>query len=435
MTARALPPDHPQRYSMTLELHARPFPPVAAPSQAIQVAFKPLEDRARDHGGHLDHLIALIDRFGGPRPARDAQQYFAELGRVKLKWERHAEFVSYTFYEDGPTDAPFALALEDVAPADWLAAAPGAVISAIRVHIEEVADAAAAEEAVRGRFMRHFVRESYVAASVAEGQATVIGDFRIHEDGFTRFAVLSGPKSGSRRLGRVVQRLIEVETYRMLSLLALPLARDMTGQLDEIEAEITALIQDFSRASRRDDAMLAQLVSLSAAIEALSAETAFRFAASRAYAALVDQRVEALGERRAADRQLLAEFLARRFRPAMRTCEAAERRLHDLADRANRTTALLSARVNVAVETQNQGLLESMNRRAEAQLRLQRTVEGLSVVAISYYAVSLGAYFVAPFETAIGLGQAETQALIGVPIVLGVWGFLRRVRKSLEGDG
>ena len=283
--------------------------------------------------------------------------------------------------------------------------------------------------------MRHFVRESYVAASVAEGQATVIGDFRIHEDGFTRFAVLSGPKSGSRRLGRVVQRLIEVETYRMLSMLALPIARDMTGQLNEIEAEITALIQDFSRASRRDDAMLAQLVSLSAAIEALSAETAFRFAASRAYAALVDQRVEALGERRAADRQLLAEFLARRFRPAMRTCEAAERRLHDLADRANRTTALLSARVNVAVETQNQGLLESMNRRAEAQLRLQRTVEGLSVVAISYYAVSLGAYFVAPFETAIGLGQAETQALIGVPIVLGVWGFLRRVRKSLEGDG
>ena len=435
MSTRVLPEDHPQRYPMTLELHARPFPPVAAPSEAIQLAFKPLDDRARDPSAHMDHLLALIDRFGGPRPARDAQHYFAELGRVKVKWERHTEFVSYTFYRDGAADAPFELPVESVAPADWLAEAPGALLSAIRFHIEENGDRAAAEHAVRERLTRHFVRESYVAAHVGRGHATVIGDFRIHEDGFTRFAVLSGPNSGSRRLGRIVQRLIEVETYRLLSMLALPMAREMSARLTGVEAELTGLISAFSAESRRDEEMLADLVRLSAAIEAESAETAFRFAASKAYAALVDQRIEALDEERAADRQLLSEFMARRFRPAMRTCVAAEARLHDLAERANRTTALLSARVDVAVETQNQALLESMNRRAEAQLRLQRTVEGLSVVAISYYAVSLAAYVAAPFGPALGLSKAVLTAGLAVPIVIGVAIALRRLRRELERDG
>jgi uncharacterized membrane-anchored protein len=435
MSTRVLPEDHPQRYPMTLELHARPFPPVAVPSQAIQLAFKPMDDRARDPAAHLDHLIDLIDRFGGPRPARDAAHYFAELGRIRLKWERHTEFVSYTFYEDGPAETPFELPVESVAPEDWLAAAPGALLSAIRIHVEAVADRDAAEEAVRGRLMRHFVRESYVAAHVGEGQATVIGDFRIHEDGFSRFAVLADPNSGSRRLGRVVQRLIEVDTYRMLSMLALPVAREMSDRLNGIERELTGLIGAFSAESRGDPEMLADLVRVSAEIEAQAAETAFRFAASKAYAALVEQRIDILREARAADRQLLSEFMARRFKPAMRTCAAAEARLHDLADRANRTTALLSARVNVAVETQNQALLESMNRRAETQLRLQRTVEGLSVVAISYYAVSLAAYLVAPFAGAIGLDKPALTALIAVPVILGVWAFIRRVRREIEGEG
>jgi uncharacterized membrane-anchored protein len=232
----------------------------------------------------------------------------------------------------------------------------------------------------------------------------------------------------------VVQRLIELENYRLLAMLALPMARDVGGKLNHIETELTGLVSEFSTESRNDREMLARITQLSAAIEAVSAETAFRFSASQAYAALVDQRISVLRETRAADRQTLSEFMARRFKPAMRTCEATEKRLHVLTDRAARTVDLLSARVNVAVETQNQDLLQSMNRRAELQLRLQHTVEGLSVVAISYYAVSLAGYFVAPFTEQLGVSKTTATALIGVPIILGVWGFIRRLKRSLESE-
>jgi uncharacterized membrane-anchored protein len=434
MTTRALPQDHPQRYPLALELHARPFPPVTSPSQAIQLAFKPLDDRIRDTAAHRDHLFALLDRFGAARPAKDSAHFYTELGRLKLKWERHTEFISYTFYQDGRTDAPFDLGVASLAPQDWLNDAPGALISAINLHIEPVDSLDAADKVVNERLHRYFVAESTAASHVADGQATVVGDFRIHEDGFSRFAVLTNPSSGARRVGRIVQRLIELENYRMLAMLALPMARDVTAQLNEIETELTGVISEFSTEARNDHDILVQLSRLSAAIEALSAETAFRFSASTAYSALVDQRIETLGERRVAGRQTLSEFMARRFKPAMRTCAAAEKRLHDLADRASRTVRLLSARVNVTVETQNQDLLESMNRRAEMQLRLQRTVEGLSVVAISYYAVSLAGYFIAPAAPALDLSKEALTALVAAPIILGVWGFIRRIRHALENE-
>lgn len=429
---RVLPPDHPQRYPMTHELHARPFPPLSAPCQAIHLAFMPHDEAQRDPATQRAHLEALIDRFGAPRPAKDADHYYGQVGRVRLKWERHTEFVSYTLFEDGHADTPFALAVDRLAPADWLASAPGLLLSAIRVHVEAVDSAEAAERALNERLQKHFVAESLTGAHVGGGQATVFGDFRIHEDGFTRFAVLAGPTSGSRRLGRIVQRLVETETYRILSMLALPVAREVSSKLNRIEVELNTLIGDIAGDAQDDRETLSHLTRLSAAIESLSADTAFRFAASSAYAALVEQRIEALRETRAADRQTLAEFMARRFRPAMRTIHAAMRRLTDLTGRAARAAALLSARVNVAVETQNRDLLESMNRRAELQLQLQHTVEGLSVVAISYYAVGLAGYLIKPLSKAFDIDPNVLIALVAVPVIGAVWGFIRRIRASMD---
>lgn len=429
---RVLPPDHPQRYPMTNELHARPFPAIMAPCQAIHLAFKPADDRDMTPEEQHAHLIALIDRFGAPRPAEGAAHYYGEVGRIRLKWERHTEFVSYTLFEDGPADIPFSLPVERLAPADWLAAAPGALIAAIRVHVESVDGPEAADQALMQRLQRHFVAESIAGAHVGEGQATVFGDFRIHEDGFTRFAVLAGPTAGPRRLGRIVQRLVEIETYRVLSMLALPIARRVSKELNVVEAALSALISEIAEGGVDDHDTLSSLTRLSAAIEALEAETAYRFAASRAYAALVEQRIEVLKERRAADRQLMVEFMARRYKPAMRTCEAASLRLNDLAGRAARAATLLSTRVGVAVERQNQELLGSMNRRAELQLRLQRTVEGLSVVAISYYAVSLAAYVLAPLASAAGVDKTTATAVAAPVVVAAVWLFLRRLRRELE---
>ena len=185
--------------------------------------------------------------------------------------------------------------------------------------------------------------------------------------------------------------------------------------------------------------ILGQLTALSAEIEALAAAAAFRFGAGRAYEAIVIQRIEMMREERLAGRQSFAEFMVRRFDPAMRTCHATERRLAELATRASRIAELLRTRVNVAVEAQNQELLESMDRRAALQLRLQETVEGLSVVAISYYAVSLAGYLLAPLAPVLGLGTGIDKSVLVasavIPVVGLVWWLIRRMRKRLGGDG
>ena len=121
----------------------------------------------------------------------------------------------------------------------------------------------------------------------------------------------------------------------------------------------------------------------------------------------------------------------RRFDPAMRTVQSLDSRLQDLISRAIRTGDLLRTRVDVERQTQNQELLSSMNRRADAQLRLQRTVESLSVVAISYYATGLSLYVLVPFSSLIGLSKWVLTAAV-VPLVVGaVYLALRQIRKRI----
>ena len=121
----------------------------------------------------------------------------------------------------------------------------------------------------------------------------------------------------------------------------------------------------------------------------------------------------------------------RRYDPAMRTVKSAEVRLNAMVERAARAGELLRTRVDVARQAQNQKLLESMDRRSDLQLRLQRTVEGLSVVAISYYAVSLAAYAVYPIAKEIGISKEMAVAGLTPLVVAVVWLALRRIRNGV----
>jgi uncharacterized membrane-anchored protein len=103
-----------------------------------------------------------------------------------------------------------------------------------------------------------------------------------------------------------------------------------------------------------------------------------------------------------------------------------------MAERAQRAAELLRTRVDVERSAQNQMLLASMDRRADLALRLQHTVEGLSVVAISYYAVSLAAYVAAPLVEEIGITKPLAMALITPIVVLAVWLAIRRIRRSMN---
>ena len=428
---------HSRRYPLTNELHARPAAAMTAPGRVVMVAFTPEANAAeRDPERDLAHLKQLIDRHGGAHPAPGAGHYFADFDHFRLKWERHTEFVTYTLYGSGPAERLFEPDLARELPDSWLAEAPGAVFAAVQVELIAAGSREEAQRIIEGPLERHFGGESLAAAHVLDDQATALGDFRIHEGGFTRFALIVHGELRPARIGRMVQRLLEIENYRTLAMLALPLAREVSGRLNAMDRKLNELVRQVATdgPAQPEAEILRALTALSAEIEALTAASAFRFGAAQAYEAIVSQRIEMLREERSAGRQLFREFMVRRFEPAMRTCRATSTRLHDLATRTSRVADLLRTRVNVAVEAQNQRLLESMDRRAALQLRLQETVEGLSVVAISYYAVGLAGVLLAPLALAAGLDKAVVTALIAVPVIAGVWWFVHGIRRRLGAE-
>lgn len=430
--------NHPRRIQLANELHARPFEPVPAPGRLVHLAFKkPVGAAERNPDIDRRHLTDLLDRHGAQYPAPNSDHFIHDLGRFRLSWERHTEFVSYTLYQHGEGEEAFDSSLADVLPQDWLDNAPGQVIAATQIELLRAESREAALKLTRGPLARQFHGGSLAMADVLDGCGLALGDFRVHEGDFVRFAVIVHGECGDRRVGRLVRRLTEIETYRTVAMLAFPIARQTAARLNEIEREMTRLIQLVASPANNvlESEILTELTELAAELEALSAATAFRFGAGRAYEALVNQRIASLRESRVEGRQLFSEFMARRFEPAMRTCNAAEQRLQDLSLRAGRIGGLLSTRVNVAVEAQNQRLLSSMDRRAALQVRLQETVEGVSVVAISYYAVSLVGYLLYPLGNHFGMSKEMVTGSISVPIILIVFGFIRRLKRKVHIDG
>ncbi len=424
--------DHPGRYALSNELHARPFPELSAPCRAVYLALKVPENAVdRDREADRDHLGALLDRYGAPHPAPGASHYSGTLGRSFLKWEMHTEFVTYTLFSGGSGDAAFAGELFRQFPQDWLAAAPGRVVSSCIVRVE--AGGTGEPEAVADELAAFFVAESFAVGLVLDGEAVVAADFRIDENGHSRFAVQVDPEIGRRRLGRIVQRLLEIETYKSMAMLALPQAREVSAAVARLDRELSGIVARMAAESGHEAQTLEQLLKMAAEIERLSAQSAFRFGAAEAYEAIVTQRIEVLREGRIGGRQTFGEFMTRRFDPAMRTCRSAEARLRDLSGRAERAANLLRTRVDVENQAQNSLVLRQMDRRAALQLRLQETVEGLSVVAISYYAVNLAAGLFGPVAERAGLAKPELLAILTLPVLLGVWWAVRRVRRRISG--
>jgi uncharacterized membrane-anchored protein len=233
-------------------------------------------------------------------------------------------------------------------------------------------------------------------------------------------------------VGRVVQRLCEIETYKTMSMLGLARARDMGGRMGALDSQLSGLVGEMCGDVASPDVTLKQLLNIASELENMIAKSTFRFGATAAYEALVNQRVAVLREERFDGRQTFGEFMARRFDPAMRTVKATERRLSGLAEAAQRAGELLRTRVDVERSAQNQLLLESMDRRADLQLKLQKTVEGFSVVAISYYAMNLLAYLLYPLAEGSGISKGLLTAVLTPPVVLAVYLVIRRIRRHVD---
>ncbi len=343
-----------------------------------------------------------------------------EQGGVCLRWELHTEFSSYTLFEPVSAQLPLDFSFDD-----WCEAIPGQLIVSLRIDHHAAADMspeqAIADQAPRG--------QQIVVSSIVDGRATLISDFQPRA-GDTRFVLIDAGMT-QRQAGRTVQRIWEIETYRLLALLGLPLAKAMGQWLRTSEEQLAGLMDGMGAARNASDEqrLLDQLSKLAADVEHSVARTAFRFGASRAYFAIVMQRIDELRERRVTGFPPLREFMERRLLPPMTTCNAMASRQDELSGRIARNSQLLRTRVDIALEQQNQELLAQMNQRARQQLHLQETVEGLSIVAITYYGSQLVHYLTEGLHLAGVAVVPELATALAIPVISAtVWWGMRRFR-------
>jgi uncharacterized membrane-anchored protein len=409
-------PAHDGRPGAIGEVHARPHPLVATPRLLVQLSFM------TEGGSAVDHavLAELARRLGAAAPDRQARHYAMKWGRGTLQWERHTEFSTYLW--EGPLSDKPARLLDD-SPFGNGFSPPGTVVSGIRLEIRPWMPGSEA-------LIDAFDPASLCYSIVENGQAAALTDFRQDGDGLTRILVLDKGMSPSRT-GALSQRLIEIETYRTLALLGLPLAQSLSARVGRMEDRLAQITGEMRAAGRRgSQALLADLTELAAELEAEAAASLYRFGASRAYDGIVGERLKALSETVVPGYETWADFLGRRLAPAMRTCRSVEERQENLSRKLTRATNLLRTWVDVELEHQNRDLLASMNERARVQLRLQQTVEGLSVAAISYYVVGLIGYLAKGSARLEDMVRPEAVTAAVVPFVLlGVWWIVRRVRR------
>lgn len=419
------PEDHPKRLQLANEVHARPPEALSTPERATYLAVVVDEaDRPRERA----HVEALCAHFGVAPPAPGASHFSGRLGPLRLKWERHSEFSSYTVYAAGRSPRPFSEPAAGFLPAGWLGDIPGRTIAAAHGKLVP----APADPADPALLQDHFEGQVAIGAEIGDGAGFAFTDFHIHEDGFTRFLVFDRGFT-PRQAGRMLQRLFEIEAYRTMALLALPIAREQGPRIQTIDRSLAALTDHIAREAGSDEALLGELTALAAEVESAQAASQYRFGASRAYHDLVRTRIAELRERRIAGIQTIDEFMTRRLAPAMTTCASVSQRLRDLSERVAQASALLSTRVDIAREKQNQALLASMERRARHQLRLQETVEGLSIAAITYYGVGLVAYGAKALKAAGLHIDTDVAVGVGIPVVgLLVALALRRARQRIH---
>jgi uncharacterized membrane-anchored protein len=421
-----LPADHPKRIELNDEIHARAPEPLSVPARLSYVAI--LCDADGCKAGWTS-VRALCRRYGVEPAEPVAAHYAADLGQFRLNWECHGEFFRLGFIAAGEMGDDFGQPALSLLPRDWIAGLPGQIVVAAHVALIAGEPGPIDATAITARW---FAGNQVIGAAVSGGAALALTDARIHPDGFSRHLLLDYGTT-PWQAGRLAQRLLEIDTYRLMALLAFPVARAAAAPLAAAERELAGVTAALVSAGTVDEAkLLDRLTLLQADIEHRVSDTRHRFDAADAYYELVQHRIIDLREERIAGLQTWAEFTDRRLAPAMNTCRSLARRQESLSRRVSRANKLLATRVNLTLEQQNQALLESMNRRARLQVRMQSTVEGLLVAAVTYYVCGLVGRAAEALLTAGVHVRPEMATGISIPIVgLVAWLGMNHVRRAV----
>ncbi len=426
--------EHPLRRELNDEVHARP--PLRIDGAALVLHLATMRAPG-DAAGKADlaFIADLAQHHGAPAPDSASRYGILPRGETQLKWELHTEFTSYTLVMPRADIKAESLTWADLPPdaATLASQCPGQVVSALLLEFRAGPGLQQTGEMISALFPSG----DAVASSVGDKSAEVWTDFRLDAGGFGRMLLINRSLTPGRA-GRMVQRLLEIETYRLMALLSLALTRRANGTLSDLEARLKALIEQTASPEAERDAgdrqLLDALTGLAAETASLGTATRYRLSAGAAYAELVVRRLSDIREGRVDGMSRLSSFLDRRFTPAMRTCEAFVRRLDQLETGIDRASDMLRTRVDVNLQAQNSALLKDMENRSRTQLRIQEAVEGLSVFAISYYLIGL---LKVVTEGLFPAGDEHAHKLLtalAVPIVLGaVWLGVKRLRRALKG--
>ncbi|WP_031236398.1 DUF3422 domain-containing protein [Asticcacaulis sp. AC460] len=413
------PSDHPLRASLSDLMHARVIPVFAAPAVVRSwVYLLNDEERAAER--------TWIDALAGEHGAEGWTLH--DIGDTGgMIWERHGEFSTYLKFttavdQDEATQNGLGFCSLKTAYFPWLSGAPGSVFRSVEIAVLPY-------EPEPEQLQASIDLSQAVCCDVFGGKARIWSDFRMHEGGAGRIYVHDRGLQNDQ-LSRLLQNLIEIGHYRKLALLGFPVARELMAWLKEAEARLAAVTSDMASQSASQAQVLDRLMALSDEVEQRVNAVSFRQGATRAYAQLAEDRLVSLRESRVEGFSTMAEFIERRLRPAMRTCDAAERRLDEISSRIGRVSDLLRARISISLEVQNQDLLKSMDLRARLQVKLSGLVEGLSVFAVSYYVFSLLKYVV---DSAV---PKEVAHWLYAPMIAGIlalaWLFIYHRKKKIE---
>jgi uncharacterized membrane-anchored protein len=421
-TSSKLPIEEALRATLHNEIHTRPSALIELPALVFYVAV--INEQVSTHD-ELAHLKLLPGQSNLAVENLKANFYQIQTDDFSLIWERHTEFTRYTLIQKLPASVVWGQEFPDLSLAmatgtDWIQGIPGKTITAIQLVMlnQGMEDSDALNHARLWLGNSPLIGAQMGRNANGRPHSHLLSNLRIDAQGFERVLILASPDTSPSRAGRVAQRFLELETYRMMALLSLPVAKSLGAKLTHTETQLVSITHRLEKQIDTDDVLLRDLAGLAVQVESATAEHSYRFSAARAYNAIVLERISEMRENPLSGIQTVGEFMQRRLAPAMATVNATADRLGNLAERVARASALLRTRVEIAAEQHNQQLLEKLTRGQALQLRLQSTVEGLSIAAITYYVVSLAVYIGKALK-ALGLNiNPELFAGLMIPFVL-----------------
>ena len=433
-----LPANYGARAILNDELHAHPYEPLTPPERVVSIAMLVSLEQRKTESSHLQWLY---NHMGKDAPEDDLRTR-VDFGSFRMKIERHQEFTRYKFVCKSHCDLlaePFSCSPLALLPEDWLAGLPGEMLAALDISVIPYPQNAS-HQSLAGQYAGHFDASSLTASEVGRSGNLAMTDFRIRDNGLTRMLIFSKAKLPSQ-IGRLTHRLVEMESYRMMALLALPEARKLLTSLPLADAKLTELTGAISSGNgMTDEQLMEELTALAAYVENLIATQYKRFSATRVYFDVVSRRLAELHERSIVDLPSIGGILNRRLEPARMTCEAVFHWLDQLAIRVSQTSQLLRTRIDVRHEKQNQEILLAMNRRFQLQLRLQQAAELLSIAIFTYYTVNILDYVCQELAIVFG-GHVESLVVkaVSAPLLaIGAFLLIRRLRTKRdiqEGSG